>query len=65
MLNSAKAAEIVLDYTTLPGDVAANRGPYSHGASMALKSQMRAYVDDVLGHKRFDAALSPAFQAAT
>lgn len=44
VVNSAKDAEIVLDYTTLTRDVAANRGPYARGASMALKSQMRAYT---------------------
>jgi len=44
VVTSAKTAEIVLEYTTLTRDVAANRGPYAHGASMALKSQMRAYM---------------------
>ncbi len=44
VVNSAKTADIVLDFTTLTRDVVANRGPYAHGASMALKSQMRAYV---------------------
>lgn len=44
VVNSAKDAEIVLDYTTLTRDVAANRGSGAMGASMALKSQMRAYV---------------------
>lgn len=44
VVGDPKAAEMFLDYTTLTRDVAANRGPYARGASMALKSQMRAYV---------------------
>lgn len=43
-VNSTKEAEIVLEYTTLTRDVAANRGPGAVGASMALRSQMRASV---------------------
>ena len=44
VVNSPKEAEIVLEYTTLTRDVAANRGPGAMGASMAQKSQMRASV---------------------
>jgi hypothetical protein len=44
IVNSPKVAEIILDYTILTRDVAANRGPYAQGASMALKSEMRAFV---------------------
>ena len=42
---SSEDAEIVLDFNTLTKrDVAANRGPGAMGASMAKKSQMRAYA---------------------
>lgn len=51
VVNAAKDAEIILDYTILTRDVAANRGPYAHGASMALKSQMRAYTTKSDGTK--------------
>lgn len=44
VVNSSAEAEILLDYVVLTRDVAANRGPYARGASMALKSQMRAYA---------------------
>lgn len=51
VVNSAKDAEIILELTTLTRDVAANRGPYARGASMALKSQMRAYTTKESGTK--------------
>ena len=44
VVNTVRDAEIVLEFTTLTRDVAANRGPDARGASMALKSQMRAYT---------------------
>lgn len=44
VVHSSKDAEIVLDYTILTRDVAPNRGPLARGASMALKSQLRAYA---------------------
>lgn len=44
VVNSTKDAEMFLDFGTLTRDVAANRGLGARGASMALKSQMRAYV---------------------
>lgn len=40
VVNSSRDAEIILDYETLTRDVAPGR----HGASMAKKSQMRAYA---------------------
>lgn len=40
VVNSPKEAEVILDYGTLTRDVA----PGHFGASMALKSQMRAYA---------------------
>lgn len=51
VVNSPKGAEIVLDYSTLTRDVAPNRGPGAMGASMALKSQMRAYMTKADGTK--------------
>lgn len=44
IVNNMKDAEILLDLTTLTRDVAPNRGPRAVGASMALKSQMRAHA---------------------
>lgn len=41
VVNSPREAEMVLEYQILTRDVAANRGPYARGASMALKSQMQ------------------------
>lgn len=49
VVNSVKEAEIVIDYSVLTRDVAANYGPYARGASMAKKSQMRAYAVRVDG----------------
>lgn len=51
IVNRVKDAEILLDFTTLTRDVAANRGPTAVGASMALKSQMRAYAIKADGTK--------------
>jgi hypothetical protein len=44
VVSGARDAEIILEFSTLTRDVAANRGPYARGASMALKSQMRAIL---------------------
>lgn len=44
VVNSPRDAEMVLEYLILTRDVAANRGPYARGASMALKSQMQAVL---------------------
>lgn len=50
VVSSAKEAEIILEYRTLTRDVAPNYGPYAR-ASMAQKSQMRAYVTKPDGRK--------------
>ncbi len=51
LVSSSKSAEIILEFGTLTRDVAGNRGPLAMGASMALKSQMRAYTTKPDGTK--------------
>lgn len=51
VVSNPREAEIVLEFITLTRDVAANRGPYARGASMALKSQMQAIVRKAEGVK--------------
>jgi hypothetical protein len=51
VVESPRDAEIILDYGNLTRDVAANYGRGAMGASMALKSQMRASITKADGTK--------------